>query len=145
VERSSCCARGLQGPCRGRRRRRTRARSRGSRPPPGGAYTPPLSILATLGTSSPPSVRPEREVRKMRVSAKMTLGISAVTVLIAGVHGSRQLHQERQDLTDAVEREIRVLGNAIQVSFEHALRDRQFTDIQGALASLEGIAPDLDL
>jgi signal transduction histidine kinase len=40
---------------------------------------------------------------------------------------------------------MRTVGNTVQVSFEHALRDRQFTDIQGALDSLEGIAPDLDL
>ena len=81
----------------------------------------------------------------MRVSAKLTLGISGVTLLIAGVHGWRQMVQERRDLRGAVDREIRTLGNACQVSFEHALRDQQFTDIQGALDSLEGIAPDLDL
>jgi two-component system, NtrC family, sensor histidine kinase HydH len=81
----------------------------------------------------------------VRVSTKLTLGISAVSLLIAGVHGWRQMRQERQDLRNAVEREVRILGSAIQVSFEHALRDRQFTDIQGALDSLEGIAPDLDL
>jgi signal transduction histidine kinase len=81
----------------------------------------------------------------LRVSTKLTLGISAVSLLIAGVHGWRQMRQERQDLRNSVDREIRVLGSAIQVSFEHALRDRQFTDIQGALDSLEGIVPDLDL
>jgi signal transduction histidine kinase len=81
----------------------------------------------------------------LRVSTKLTLGISAVSLLIAGVHGWRQMRQERQDLRNAVERQIRILGSAIQVSFEHALRDRQYTDIQGALDSLEGIAPDLDL
>ena len=75
----------------------------------------------------------------------MTLGISAVSLLIAGAHGWRQMRQERLDLRNAVAREIRILGNAIQVSFEHALRDRQFTDIQGALDSLAGIAPELDL
>jgi signal transduction histidine kinase len=81
----------------------------------------------------------------VRVSTKLTLGISAVSLLIAGFHGWRQMRQERQDLRNAVEREVRILGSAIQVSFEHALRDRQFRDIQGALDSLEGIAPDLDL
>lgn len=81
----------------------------------------------------------------MRVSTRLTLGISAVSVLVAGIHGVRQLGQERSDLRNAVEREIRTLGNVIQVSFEHALRDRQFTDIQGALDSLDGITPDLDL
>ena len=81
----------------------------------------------------------------MRVSTKLTLGISGVSLLIAGAHGWRQLRQERHDLRAAVEREIQVLGNAIQVSFQHALRDRQFKDIQGALDALEGIAPDLDL
>jgi signal transduction histidine kinase len=81
----------------------------------------------------------------VQVSTKLTLGISAVSLLIAGVHGWRQMKQERLDLRNAVEREVRIFGNAIQVSFEHALRDRQFTDIQGALDSLEGIAPDLDL
>jgi len=81
----------------------------------------------------------------VRVSTKLTLGISAVSLLIAGVHGARQMSQERLDLRNAVERDIRILGSAIQVSFDHALRDRQFKDIQGALDSLEGIAPDLDL
>jgi signal transduction histidine kinase len=81
----------------------------------------------------------------LRVSTKLTLGISAASLLIAGAHGWRQLRQERMDLRGSVERDVRILGNAIQVSFEHALRDRQFTDIQGALDSLEGIAPDLDL
>ncbi len=81
----------------------------------------------------------------MQVSTKLTLGIGAVSLLIAGVHGWRQIRQERSDLRNSVDREVRVLGTAIQVSFEHALRDRQFKDIQGALDSLEGIAPDLDL
>jgi signal transduction histidine kinase len=84
-------------------------------------------------------------VSGLRVSTKLTLGISAVSLLIGGAHGWRQMRQERLDLRNAVEREIRILGSAIQVSFEHALRDRQFTDIKGALDSLEGIAPDLDL
>lgn len=81
----------------------------------------------------------------MRVSTKLTVGISVVSLLIAGIHGWRQMVQERHDLYNSVDREMRTLGNAVQVSFEHALRDRQFTDIQGALDSLEGIAPDLDL
>jgi two-component system, NtrC family, sensor histidine kinase HydH len=81
----------------------------------------------------------------VRVSTKLTLGISATSLLIAGAHGWSQMRQERSDLRTAVERDIRILGNAIQVSFVHALRDRQFKDIQGALDSLEGIAPDLDL
>ncbi|HEX4823685.1 MAG TPA: HAMP domain-containing sensor histidine kinase [Candidatus Polarisedimenticolaceae bacterium] len=81
----------------------------------------------------------------MRVSSKLTVGISVVSLLIAGAHGWRQMVQERKDLRGAIERDLRTVGNAVQVSLEHALRDRQYTDIQGALDSLEGIAPDLDL
>jgi len=81
----------------------------------------------------------------MRVSAKLTVGISVVSLVIAGAHGWRQMAQERLDLRAAIERDLRTVGNAVQVSLEHALRDRQYTDIQGALDSLEGIAPDLDL
>jgi signal transduction histidine kinase len=81
----------------------------------------------------------------VRVSTKMTLGICGVSLLIGGLHGFSQLRQERTELREVIDREIRILGNAIQVSFQNALRDSQFSDIQGALDSLEGIAPDLDL
>ncbi|PYT06418.1 MAG: sensor histidine kinase [Acidobacteria bacterium] len=80
----------------------------------------------------------------MRVSTKMTLGLSATCLVIAGLHGIMQLRQESQDLRKAVEKEIRLLGTSVKVAVENALRDRQFEDIQQTLDSLEVIDPTVD-
>ncbi len=81
----------------------------------------------------------------MRVSGKMTISLSLTCLAIAGVHGMRQLSQERRDLRQATEREIRLLGTAVQVSVQDSLRDRQLTDIQQTLDSLESIDPTVDI
>src|SRR2546425_1010953 len=80
----------------------------------------------------------------MRVSTKMTLGLSATCLVIAGLHGIMQLRQESRDLRKAVEKEIRLLGTSVKVAVENALRDRQFEDIQQTLDSLDVIDPTVD-
>src|SRR5262245_32693873 len=89
--------------------------------------------------------RPTRGIRIMRVSTKMTLGLSATCLVIIGLHGYIQLRTEDRDLRTAVQREVRLLGTSIQRSVENALRDRQMEDIQGVIDSMDGIDPTVDI
>src|SRR5262245_22656993 len=81
----------------------------------------------------------------MRVATKMALGLSATCLVIMGLHGLNQLHDEDRDLHGAVEREVRLLGSSVQVSFQNSIRDRQMEDIQQVLDSMEGIDPTVDI
>ena len=81
----------------------------------------------------------------MRVSTKMTLGLSATCLVIMGLHGADQLRNENRDLRAEAAREIRLLGDAIRGSVENALRDRQMQDVQGLLEATEQIDPTTDI
>jgi signal transduction histidine kinase len=81
----------------------------------------------------------------MRVSTKMTLGLSATCLVIMGLHGWNQLRLENRDLRAEAARQIRLLGDTIRGSVENALRDRQMQDVQGMLAATEKIDPTTDI
>lgn len=81
----------------------------------------------------------------MRVSTRMTLALSAACLVIMGLHGYNQLRDEDRDLHTAVEREMRLLGDAVRVAVEASLRDRQMQDIQGLLDATEAIDPTVDI
>src|SRR5438093_13774334 len=57
-----------------------------------------LDILATRGTFLPHS-----RLERMRVSTKMTLGLSATCLVIMGLRGYSQLRSEEHDLRAEVE------------------------------------------
>src|SRR5262245_5083824 len=94
----------------------------------------PLDISATRGTFPPHSIG---LIREMRVSTKMTLGLSLTCFVIMGIHGYNQLRNENRDLRTAVEREMRLLGDAVRAVVENSLRDRQEQDIQGLLETAD--------
>jgi hypothetical protein len=72
----------------------------------------------------------------MRIATKLTLLLLlAVAVVMAGF-GYIRAQQERQRLIDELQQEVLVLANAIKLSVEHALRDRQPQDIRELLAEI---------
>ncbi|WP_257455685.1 sensor histidine kinase [Archangium lipolyticum] len=81
----------------------------------------------------------------MRVSTKLWLGLTLTTALILGSYGYRQVRQEQEDLRHAVDQEFRLLGTAIQVAVENALRDGQTADVHEILESLEFKDPATDV
>jgi len=81
----------------------------------------------------------------MRVSTKMTLGLSATCLVIMGLRGYSQLRSEEHDLRAEVEREIRLLGDAVRVAIENSLRDRQMQDIQRLLGAADQMDPTVDI
>ncbi|HEY3447672.1 MAG TPA: ATP-binding protein [Myxococcales bacterium] len=80
----------------------------------------------------------------MRVSTKLSLVMSLTCFVVLGAYFVYQVRQERQDLSAAIERDLRLLGATTKVSVENALRDGQVDDVQATLAAMEEIAPKLD-
>jgi signal transduction histidine kinase len=81
----------------------------------------------------------------VRISTKLTLGLSIVSGCILGGYGYWQYQQEETDLKLAAERDFRMLGVAVAVAVENSLRDRQTADIREILDSLELGEPDIDV
>ncbi|MCA9611145.1 MAG: HAMP domain-containing histidine kinase [Sandaracinus sp.] len=84
-------------------------------------------------------------MQHLALATRLWIASAVVAAALLGVSGAWQLAAERHDLDHAVERELRMLGRALQVSFENALRDRQDDDVAETLAALERIDPDVDV
>lgn len=81
----------------------------------------------------------------MRISSKMTVSLSAASLVALSVHGAWQVNAERRDLEASVEHEVRLMGRILQVAAEHALRDHQVQDITVTLEKLEGVDSNVDI
>src|SRR5207237_10251075 len=64
------------------------------------------------------------ETRAVQVWTKLTLGFAVTGTLIIGAYGAQQLRQEDLDLHDAAERDLRLLGAAVDFAVGNALRER---------------------
>lgn len=84
-------------------------------------------------------------LRRLSLSSRLTLALSASALLLLGGGGFWQVSAEESDLRRAVERELRLLGRSLQVAFENALRDRQPEDVEETLRELERIDPAVDI
>ena len=81
----------------------------------------------------------------MGIAEKLTVGLGAVTLLALGWRSYIDLRREEADLRASTEHEIRLVGTALQVGFEQALRDGQEADIGSILAALEVRDSALDI
>jgi signal transduction histidine kinase len=84
-------------------------------------------------------------VRVVSLSARFTLALSAMALVLFGIFGTWQVRTEEQQLRRAARRDTELLGRSLQVSFENALRDRQSEDVQETLTALERIDPTVDV
>ena len=73
----------------------------------------------------------------MRIPTKIVLGLAIASAVILGSYGWRELRKEEKDLTDVAKHDMKVLGTALKVAIENALRDQQVADIHEILASLK--------
>lgn len=73
----------------------------------------------------------------MRVPTKLVLGLAGASAIILGAHHIREFRTQERELTDNAKREMRVLGTALQVAIENALRDQQISDIHEILEPLK--------
>ena len=73
----------------------------------------------------------------MRIPTKLVLALAGASAVILGSHHVREFRTQERELTDNAEREMRVLGTALQVAIENALRDQQISDIREILEPLK--------
>ena len=86
-----------------------------------------------------------RHTRSMRLSTKLSLAVALTSVVVLGAYGFYQVRQERGDLDAHVEREVRLLGSAIKVAIQNALRDHQIDDVRETLEAMEKVELSLDV
>lgn len=82
-------------------------------------------------------------MQHLSLATRLSLAFAVVALALLGAGGAWQLAAERDDLDDAVERELRMLGRSLQVSFENALRDRQAEDVAETLEALDRLDPSV--
>jgi signal transduction histidine kinase len=73
----------------------------------------------------------------MRIPTKLVLGLATASAVILGSYGWRELRKEKKDLTDVAKHDMKVLGTALKVAIENALRDQQVADVTEILTSLK--------
>src|SRR6478609_6498141 len=81
----------------------------------------------------------------MSIRLRFTLALTAVGVLLFGTYSVWAYRAERKDLRTAATKEIRIVGQSLETSVGHALRDRQGADVEEMLSVLEALAPNVDI
>ncbi len=72
----------------------------------------------------------------MRIATKLTLMLLVAMAVVLAGFGYLRARQERQRLVHELQQEVLVLANAIKLTVEHALRDRQPQDIRELLTEM---------
>lgn len=81
----------------------------------------------------------------MSIRLRFTLALTAVGVLLFGSYSVWAYRAERDDLRAAASKEIRIVGESLETSVGHALRDRQGADVDEMVEVLEALAPNVDI
>lgn len=80
----------------------------------------------------------------MRITSKVTLVLTLMTTVILGTYGYRQVRQAETRLRRTAGDNLRLLGAAVEVAVENAVRDQQVGDVQEILASMDLKDPTID-
>jgi len=80
----------------------------------------------------------------MHITTKLAAALMVATTIVLGLYGYWQLEQERLDLHRSAEDSLRLLGTAVEVAIENAVRDQQIADVQEVLESMDLKDPAVD-
>jgi len=72
----------------------------------------------------------------VRLATKLTVGLILTTSAVLGTYGYRQVQKEEAELRRTTVDGVRLLGTAVEVAVENAVRDQQIADVQEILESL---------
>lgn len=81
----------------------------------------------------------------MSIRLRFTLALTAVGLVLFGSFALWSYYSEREDLRAAATAELRIVGQSLETSLGNALRDKQRADVDETLATLEALAPGLDI
>lgn len=85
--------------------------------------------MLDAGVDSPPNWG-------VRLATKLTVGLILTTSAVLGTYGYRQIQNEDAELRRTTVDGVRLLGSAVEVAVENAVRDQQIADVQEILESL---------
>lgn len=81
----------------------------------------------------------------MSIRLRFTLALTAVGFVLFGTYALWSYSSERDDLRTSATTELRIVGQSLETSLGNALRDRKRADVDETLATLESLAPGLDI
>lgn len=81
----------------------------------------------------------------MTLRSRFTLALTAVGIFVFGSYALWAYFSERAELRAAATRELAIIGRSLETALGNALRDNQAADVIETLATLETLAPDLDV
>ena len=81
----------------------------------------------------------------MRLWTKLTLGFALTALLIVALYGAKQLRDEEADLRQAAERDLRLVGSAVQIASQNAFRDKQTADVREIIDVVKLRDPSIDV
>lgn len=81
----------------------------------------------------------------MSIRFRFTLALIAVGVVLFGTYSIWAYRSERDDLRTASMKEIRLIGQSLETTESHALRDRRGNDLEEMLTVLDLVEPNLDI
>ena len=81
----------------------------------------------------------------MRLWTRLTLGFAVTALLIVALYGAKQLRDEEADLRQAAERDLRLVGSAVQIASQNAFRDKQTADVTEIIDVVKLRDPSLDV
>lgn len=81
----------------------------------------------------------------MKISAKITLALTGIGLILFSLYAYNLIRQEERDLLQAVYRETSLLTHTLQTATEHALRDQQLSDIEESIQQIEEVEPLVDV
>jgi signal transduction histidine kinase len=79
------------------------------------------------------------------IRVRVTLTLVAIGVALIGAYAMVSYRSEISDLRTSSRRELAIVGRALETSLANALRDRQRADVVTTLATLQAIAPTVDI
>lgn len=74
---------------------------------------------------------------RVRLTTQLALALTVTSSAILTGYGAWEFRQEEIDLRAATEHDVKLLGTAVQIAIENALRDGQSADVSEVLDSLE--------
>lgn len=81
----------------------------------------------------------------MSIRVRVTLTLVAIGVALIGAYAVVAYRSEIEDLRTSSRRELAIVGRALETSLANALRDRQRADVVTTLATLQAIAPTVEI
>lgn len=100
--------------------------------------------LVGTGPAQEMGLAPGRGRERVKLGLRLILILIATVGCVVGTYGYFRIQEERSRLLEQTQKEVAVIGKAIQVAVENALRDRKPEDIKTLIQALVDYEEQID-